>query len=90
MSKTRRIAASVAVALAATIAIGTAGKAEAAPVKFANCTAMHKHYKHGVAKSKVAAAKQVRQGNGKPAVKPMVYKANINSDRDKDGTACEA
>ena len=51
---------------------------------------MHKVYKHGVAKSSTAAAKQVRAGYGRPAVKPLVYRANIKSDRDRDGTACEA
>jgi hypothetical protein len=45
---------------------------------------------HGVAKSTAAAAKQVKAGYGKPAVKPKVYWANVKSDRDKDGTACEA
>ena len=38
----------------------------------------------------VVANKQVRAGNGRPAVKPAVYAANKKSDRDKDGTACEA
>ena len=51
---------------------------------------MHKVYKHGVAKSSTAAARQVRAGYGRPAVKPRVYRANLKSDRDKDGTACEA
>jgi Excalibur calcium-binding domain len=50
----------------------------------------HKVYKHGVAKSSTAAARQVRAGYGRPAVKPLVYRANLKSDRDKDGTACEA
>ncbi len=64
--------------------------ANAATRSFANCTAMHKVYKHGVAKSSTAAARQVRAGYGRPAVKPLVYRANVKSDRDKDGTACEA
>ncbi len=67
----------------------TAMSAEAA-TRFANCTDMHKVYKHGVAKSQAAANKQVKAGYGKPAVKPAVYDANRKSDRDNDGTACEA
>ena len=90
LSKRSQIVGGVAVALAASLTVGAPGTAEAAPVKFANCTAMHKYYKHGVAKSQAAAGKQVRQGHGKAVVKPTVYTANIASDRDKDGTACEA
>ncbi len=67
----------------------TAAPADAA-TSFANCTAMHRVYKHGVAKSDRAAAYQVRKGYGRPAVRPKVYWANVKSDRDKDGTACEA
>ena len=78
-----------ATAVVAPIAV-TAAPANAATSSLANCTAMHKVYKHGVAKSSTAAAKQVRAGYGRPAVKPLVYRANVNSDRDKDGTACEA
>jgi hypothetical protein len=69
--------------------LGVAGSADAA-TRFANCTAMHHVYKHGVAKSTAAANHQVRAGYGRPAVKPKVYAANAFSDRDKDGTACEA
>jgi hypothetical protein len=81
----------VAVACSAAIAapLSVAGSADAA-TRFANCTAMHHTYKHGVAKSASAASYQVRQGYGRPAVKPAVYAANSFSDRDKDGTACEA
>lgn len=89
MSKTRLSTAAVLAAVTASLAVGVAAPADAA-TKFANCTAMHKVYKHGVAKSSTAAAKQVRAGYGRPAVKPKVYSANSNSDRDKDGTACEA
>lgn len=56
---------------------------------FANCTAMHRVYKHGVARSVKAANYQVRTGHYRPAVKPAVYRANVKSDADKDGTACE-
>ena len=75
------------VALAAPLSV--AGTADAA-TRFANCTAMHHVYKHGVARSAAAANHQVRAGYGRPVVKPAVYAANSGSDRDKDGTACEA
>ena len=68
--------------------LAVAAPAEAA--SFANCTAMHRTYKYGVAKSDAAARYQVRQGNHRPAVRYRVYMANRFSDRDKDGTACEA
>ena len=89
MKKPLFVAATAAMAMSATFAM-SAVPAHAAGKKFANCNAMHKVYPHGVAKSKAAAAKQVRAGNGRPAVKKAVYVANKGSDRDKDGTACEA
>ena len=89
MRKYHRLAASAVTAFAlASVTLGVAPSAEA--VTFKNCDAMHRVFKHGVAKSKAAASKQVRDGYGRPAVKPEVYKQNINSDRDRDGTACEA
>ena len=69
--------------------ISVAGPADAA-AHFANCTAMHHKYKHGVARSAAAASYQVRKGYGRPAVNAAIYRANSGSDRDKDGTACEA
>ena len=56
---------------------------------FANCDAMHRTFKNGVARSDAAANRQVRSGNARPAVKPKVYRANSESDADNDGTACE-
>lgn len=79
----------VAFALAASAVALVPGQAQAA-TRFANCTAMHKVYKYGVAKSTAAANYQVRHGHHRPAVRPKVYNANIHSDRDHDGTACEA
>ena len=80
-----------AVALAAgSLTLLSAPAADAATT-FANCTAMHRTFKHGVAKSDRAAAAQVRQGYGRPAVRYRIYMANYRSmDRDRDGTACEA
>jgi hypothetical protein len=75
-------------ALAAPTAVVFAGPAEAA-THFANCDAMHRTYKNGVAKSKAAANRQWNTGHFRPAVRPAVYWANSGSDADKDGTACE-
>lgn len=81
----------VAIALTAST-LTFAGPAEAG-LKYANCTALARDYKHGVAKSRKAAMKQVRQGYGRPAYgtrAKKVYWANYKSmDRDRDGTACE-
>jgi hypothetical protein len=79
----------VAAGLAMSTLTLTSAPAEAATT-FANCTKMHRVYTHGVAKSAKAANYQVRKGYGRPAVKPAVYSANKKSDRDNDGTACEA
>jgi len=61
---------------------------------YASCKAMHKDFKHGVARGPKAAAKQVRQGYGRPAHGQrarQLYGANApHLDHDKDGTACEA
>jgi hypothetical protein len=78
----------IAVALAAgalTFAAGPAG----AVTDYASCTAMHRDFKYGVAKSKAAANKQYNTGHYRPRVAPAVYSANDESDADKDGTACE-
>lgn len=56
--------------------------------KFANCAALNKVYKGGVAKS----SKVVNKGGKtkhKPTVNAKVYQANASKDRDKDGIACE-
>ena len=60
-----------------------------AATDFASCAAMHRTFKAGVAKSLAAAHRQERSGHKRPAVRPAVYRANIESDADKDGTACE-
>ena len=62
--------------------------ANAAPVKYKNCTAMNAKYRHGVGKK---GAKD--RSSGKPvttfAVNNALYLANTRLDRDKDGVACE-
>lgn len=61
---------------------------------YSSCDQLHRDYRHGVAKSRAAAARQVRQGYGRPSTTrraKRVYRANhSNLDRDDDGTACEA
>jgi hypothetical protein len=75
------------------LALSAAAPASA-QTKYANCTALHKDFKHGVARSAAAAQRQVNDGYGRPAYGKHardVYWANrANLDRDKDGTACEA
>jgi hypothetical protein len=78
----------IAVALAAGALTFAAGPADAV-TDYASCTAMHRDFKYGVAKSKAAANKQYNTGHYRPRVAPAVYSANDESDADKDGTACE-
>ena len=76
----------------ALLAVGLAGMvlllpahADAAPRKFRNCTAMHKVYKYGVAKSRAAARKAGRSAK----VSRALYLEHRALDRDSDGVACE-
>jgi hypothetical protein len=64
--------------------------------KYKNCTAMHKKYAGGVAKSSkvrntktVAGHKVHAKSSHKPKVSAALYSANKGLDRDKDGIACE-
>jgi hypothetical protein len=74
-----------------TLLVGT-GSAQAAtkPHRFANCTAMHKAFKHGVG---LPTAKDKVRGKTKPVATFYKSKAwyvlNRGLDRDKDGIACE-
>ena len=77
------------VAISAPLATGVADAATVAKAKtFANCTALNKVYPHGVGLKNAH-----DHTSGTPvtnfARKPLVYKANTKSDRDKDGIACE-
>jgi hypothetical protein len=85
------------VALAALTAVGLIGVAAAPaaaalpkPKKYANCAALNKVYKDGVAKK---GAKDKVKGSTKPVTNFTVYTATYNlnkaRDRDKDGVACE-
>jgi hypothetical protein len=66
-----------------------AGPSAGAATSYSNCTALHKRYEYGVAKSKKAARYQVKTGHYKPHVSKAVYRANSDLDADTDGTACE-
>lgn len=89
-----------AIAVLATTALATpllgavTASAEASGYSYSSCSALHRTFKHGVAKSYAAGTLQVRQGYGRPAsgtTARKVYWANYKRlDRDRDGTACEA
>lgn len=78
--------------LSATLVFGVSTisptETNAAAKKFNNCTELNKTYKGGVAK-----AANIKNKGGKtkftPFVSKEIYDANIKSDRDKDGIACE-
>jgi hypothetical protein len=59
----------------------------AATKKFKNCTELNKVYPGGVAKP--GAVNKGGATKNQPTVNASLYKANIKSDRDKDGIACE-
>ena len=67
--------------------IPTIPQANAAAKKFKNCTELNKVYPGGVAKP--GAANKGGATKKEPTVNAALYKANIKSDRDKDGIACE-
>lgn len=85
------------VVIASTITVAhavTPGSAAAGGRYYSSCDDLHRDYAHGVAKSRAAANKQVRDGYGRPAYNSQaraVYRENHSRlDRDDDGTACEA
>ena len=92
--KKRIVATAAVTALVAPVTLALASAPAEANVVYKNCTALHKDFKHGVAKSRAAAKKQIKHGYKMPAYGKharAVYWANYRSmDRDKDGTACEA
>ena len=88
------IAAAALAAAPLAVALTTMSPADAAGRYYSSCDQLHRDFRHGVARSAAAAAKQVRDGYGRPAYGPRaraVYRTNHSRlDRDKDGTACEA
>jgi len=89
-------AAAVTVALAASVVLGGATTASAAPKTYANCTAVQKVYSGGIAKKSVTKNRVTSGGKTtyralKGTVKKddALYAANKKMDRDADGIACE-
>jgi Excalibur calcium-binding domain len=75
--------------------IGTTASADAITRRYlANRDALHKMWHSGVARGPKAAAKQVREGNHKPAYGPkarkVYWRTYTRLDRDRDGSPCEA
>jgi hypothetical protein len=62
-------------------------QSNAATKKFKNCTELNKVYPGGVAKP--GAVNNGGTTKNQPTINDALYKANIKSDRDKDGIACE-
>ncbi|MFJ8064859.1 excalibur calcium-binding domain-containing protein [Psychrobacillus sp. NPDC096426] len=83
---------SLPILLAATLVLGVSTVSptttDAAGKEFKNCTELNKVYKGGVAKDA-----KVKNKGGKtkytPFISKEIYDANVKSDRDKDGIACE-
>jgi hypothetical protein len=84
---------SAALILASVLAVsGLAnGAAQASARAFGDCTAMHRVYAAGVAKSTTAAAHPIPSWAKikAPVVDAATYAANKKLDRDNDGIACE-
>jgi Excalibur calcium-binding domain len=81
-----------ATAVAVVLGLGAslfAGSPADAATRYANCTALHKAYKYGVAKSAYAATHARPASIRAPKVSSSLYSANSAMDRDKDGVACE-
>lgn len=79
----------VALLVASSVVVGTAGSAEAAAKKYKNCTALNKDYAHGVAKSSGAKDHTSGQPVTNFKVSSALYNKNSNLDRDDDKIACE-
>ncbi len=92
----RILASSVATAalIATPVVAAPAAEAAAVPAKYKNCTALHKHYEHGVGRK--GAHDKTRSGR-RPVttfkVSTKIYKAAVRAnkrlDADRDGIACE-
>jgi len=82
----KSIATALVLAGALVVSVQPAG---AAARKFANCTAMHKTYRGGVARPGGHQKPGQPKLRYKPYVNLALYNANHTLDRDKDGIACE-
>jgi len=77
----------IAITLMLGLVIASPSQSNAAAKKFKNCTELNKVYPGGVAKP--GAVNKGGATKKKPFIDAALYKANIKSDRDKDGIACE-
>lgn len=77
----------VAFLLAFGLTTGLSNTTFAAAKKFKNCTELNKVHPGGVAKP--GAVNKGGATKKKPIIDAALYKANVKSDRDKDGIACE-
>ena len=90
MNRTTRMVVAGVAALAPLLVV--AAPAEAATY-YSSCAKLTKDFRNGVAKSKAAANRAVRDGHSRPATskraKNVYWKNYTRLDRDRDGTACE-
>ena len=70
------------------VSIASPADAAIKPVRYKNCAALNKVYKHGVARDKVARDKAKKPVKGY-VVNKKVYVLNVTKDKDKDGIVCE-
>jgi len=89
--------AAAATVLAASVVVGGASTAQAAPTVYKNCAAVQKVYSGGIAKKSVT-KNTVKAKSGKVEYRALkgtvkkddaLYNANKKMDADKDGIACE-
>lgn len=85
----KRLVALTALTLAPFVVAAPALAAAPKPMAYANCTALHKVYPHGVAKAKGTVDKTSGVKVTNFTVDAKTYALNTKSDRDKDGIACE-
>jgi hypothetical protein len=77
-------------ALSVVLTLGMAEIPAEAAHHYRNCTALHRDWRYGVAKSKRAARREVHDGYHYPHVSRRLYRANRTLDANNDGVACEA
>jgi excalibur calcium-binding domain-containing protein len=77
------------VAISIVVALGIAQAPAQAAREYRNCTQLNRRFEHGVAKSRAAARREVRDGYGRPRVSRRIYRANRDLDGNSDGVACE-
>jgi hypothetical protein len=80
----------VSIGLAISLALASTPDLAQAVHAYSSCTAIHRDWAHGVAKSRRAANREVADGYGRPHVSRRLYRANSDLDANGDGVACEA